>query len=233
MELRIDPRRAVRRLFALAVLLIAAHLAVMYARFVLGHGRLFGLTAKFDVNNEMSAPTFFSVLLLLACAATLVVVAQMPSNSASDRRHWNGLAAIFLFVAFDEYASIHELWIAPMRHFLPDKGVLHFGWVVPYAILVLVVGILYLRFVLRLAAPTRGLVLTAGCLYLGGALVLEMLGGWYFSQVSGRENLQYMTIVAGEELLEMSGAILFLHALLDLLRRRIGSGSTVIRFGPT
>jgi hypothetical protein len=229
--MRIEPRRVALALFATAVALLGAHLAVMYSRFVLHHGQLLGLVDTFNLNVENNVPTFFSAFLLLACAVALAVVARMPAHTPSDRRHWNGLGLIFLFLALDEDASIHELLINPLKRVLPEEGILHFGWVVPYAILALVIGLLYLRFVLRLPAPTRGLTIASGCVYLSGALVFEMIGGWYLSEVSGWMNFPYMTIVAAEEFLEMCGAILFLYTLLDRLRRGLGGQPLVIRFG--
>ncbi len=230
MEIRIDPRRTAVALFAVAVALILMHFAVMFSRFVLHHGQLLGLVDTFNVNVENNVPTFFSALLLFACAVALALVARLPENSASDRRHWNGLGLVFLFLALDEDASIHELFIDPLKHFLPEQGILHFGWIVPYAVLALVLGLLYLRFVLRLPAPTRGLTIASGATYLAGALVFEMIGGWYISDVSGWQDFPYMTIVAGEEFLEMCGAILFLYTLLDRLRRGLGGKPLALRF---
>jgi len=230
MEIRIEPRRAALALFAVAVMLLAAHFAVMFSRFVLHHGQLLGLVDTFNVNVENNVPTFFSAFLLFACAVALAVVARMPDNSASDRRHWNGLGLIFLFLALDEDASIHELFINPLKYVLPDHGILHFGWIVPYAIVALVIGVLYLRFALRLPEPTRSLTFAAGSTYLAGAFVFEMIGGWYISEVSGWMDFPYMTIVAGEEFLEMCGAILFLYTLLDRLQRGLGGEPLRIRF---
>jgi hypothetical protein len=229
MELRIEPRRAALALFAIAVALVAAHFAVMFSRFVLHHGQLLGLVDTFNVNVENNVPTFFSAFLLFTCAVTLAVVARMPGNSASDRRHWTGLAVIFLFLALDEDASIHELFINPLKYFLPAEGVLHFAWIVPYGVLALVIGLVYLRFVLRLAEPTRSLTVASGFVYLTGAFVFEMIGGWYVSEVSRWQDFPYMTIVAGEEFLEMCGAILFLYALLDRLQRGLGREPLAIR----
>jgi hypothetical protein len=230
MELRIEPRRAALTLFAVAVTLLGAHFAVMYSRFVLHHGQLLGLVDTLNVNVENNVPTFFSAFLLFTCAVTLAVVARMPGNSAGDRRYWSGLGLIFLFLALDEDASIHELFINPLKYFLPDEGVLHFAWIVPYGILALVIGLLYLRFVLRLPEPTRSLTIAAGFVYLSGAFVFEMIGGWYISEVSRWQDFPYMTIVAGEEFLEMCGAILFLYTLLDRLQREFGGETLRIRF---
>ena len=221
MELRIDPRRTALSLFAVAVALIVAHFAGMYSRFVLGHGRLLGLVDTFNVNVENNVPTFFSTFLLVACALVLAVIARLPANGSRGRRYWGWLAILFMLLALDEDASIHELFIKPVQYFLPVEGALHFAWVVPYGILALLVGLLYLRFVLGLPEPTRRLTIVSGSIYVTGALVFEMIGGWYISEIAGVQDFPYAIIVAGEEFLEMCGSILFLYTLLDCLNREL------------
>jgi hypothetical protein len=231
MELRIDPRRTAAALFAAAVTLILLHIGGMYSRYVLGHGRLLGMIDTFNVNYENNVPTFFSALLLVSCAVALAVAARLPSNTVRDRRYWGWLAVIFAFLALDEDAAIHELWIEPLHLFLPASGPLHFAWVIPYGIALLVIGALYLRFVLALPDPTRVLAIASGTLYLGGAFVFELIGGWYISEVSGRVDFPYSMIVAGEEFLEMCGAILFLYTVLDHVERKLQGEPLAVRLG--
>lgn len=226
MELRIDPRRTAAALFVTAVTLVLLHVGGMYSRYVLGHGRLLGVIDTFNVNYENNVPTFFSALLLMSCAAALAVAARLPDAAPRERRYWGWLALIFVFLALDEDAAIHELWIEPLHYFLPVSGPLHFAWVIPYGVALLVVGLLYLRFVLGLAEPTRMLAIASGTLYLGGAFVLEMIGGWYLSEVSGTVDFPYSMLVGVEEFLEMCGAILFLYTILDLHERRL-RGETI------
>jgi hypothetical protein len=101
---------------------------------------------------------------------------------------------------------------------------MYFAWVIPYALAVLVIGVLYLRFVWSLAARTRALFICAGSVYLAGALGFESVGGWYFSLHGEIEDLTYSLLVAAEEFLEMSGIILFIYALLDYLRDQLAGG---------
>jgi hypothetical protein len=217
MELRIDPGKTAVLLLLVAIVLIAMHLGGMVSRYALGHGSLLGLVDTFNVNVENNVPTFFSAFLLLACAALLAVIARRPGLTGRDRRYWGWLAVIFLFLALDEDASIHELWMAPIEYLLPTDGLLHFAWVIPYGLGAMVVGLLYLRFVFQLPEPTRRLTIAAGGLYLAGALLFEMIGGWYLSRVAGYMDFPYMMIVAGEEFLEMCGSILFVYTLLGYL----------------
>ena len=221
MELRINARKIALTLLVIAILLTAAHLGGMTARYVLGHERLLGLIDTFDVNIENNVPTFFATFLLVSCAALLAVIALQPAVAAREAAYWRWLCLIFLFLAVDEDASLHELLIEPIQRHLPLDGPLFFAWVIPYGLGVLVVGLLFLKFVLRLPARTRRFVIAAGGLYLAGALGFELIGGWYLSEYGESENMPYSLLVAGEEFLEMSGTILFLYALLDFLGERL------------
>lgn len=221
MEFRINARKVAWSLFAVAVLLIAAHVGGMIARHVLGHGQLLGLIDTFNVNYENNVPTFFSTFLLVSCAAVLAVIANQPAVAAREAAYWRWLCFIFLFLAVDEDASLHELLIDPIQRHVPLDGPLYFAWVIPYSLAVLVVGLLFLKFVLRLPARTRRLVIAAGGLYLAGALGFELIAGSYLTAYGESEELRYSLLVAGEEFLEMSGIILFLYALLDFLGERL------------
>jgi len=125
-------------------------------------------------------------------------------------------------MSVDEASSIHELAIRPLRSALGvQAGVLYFTWVVPAGAAVLLVGIAYLRFVLHLPAATRRLFVIAGGVYVGGALGLELIGG-YLASHHGGEGLAYLAEVTIEETMEMSGAVLFIHGLMGHIRRELG-----------
>lgn len=231
MELRIDPAKVAAVLFAVAIALVACHFAGQFSRYFLGHGQLLGLVDEFNVNVENNVPTFFSALLLVACSATLFVIAREPSLPRRDARYWGWLGVIFLFLAMDEDASLHELLTRPMDYILPEHGVLHFAWVLPYGLAALVVGLLYIGFVLRLPDPARWRVIIAGSVYLSGAFGFELIGGWYISSRDNVQDFPYMVIVAAEEFLEMCGSIFFLYTLLGYLADRLRGAPLALRIG--
>jgi hypothetical protein len=223
MEFRIQPRKIALSLLTFAILLVVAHIAGAISSHVYHHEQVFGLIDTFDLNVENNIPTFFSTFILVAASALLAVIAGI---STADRYsgHWKWLAIIFLFLGVDEDASLHELLIVPVRDHLSVAGPLYFAWVIPYGLAVLVIGLLYLRFVWSLPVRTRWLFIVAGSIYIGGAIGFESAGGWYFSLHGEVEDLPYSLLVAAEEFLEMSGIILFIYALLDYLRERLAGG---------
>jgi len=219
-EFRIDARKIAASLMLIVVLLLLAHVAGCIARYLLHYDQGFGLIDTFNLNFENNVPTFFAAFMLLASAGLLAVLARV-SAKGEGAGHWTGLAILFAFLAVDEDASLHELLIDPLQQVLPATGPLYFAWVVPYGLALVIVVLLYARFILSLPAQTRRQFVAAAGLYVAGALGCELAGGWYLSRHDGEENFAYSMLVAVEETLEMSGLVAFIYALLDHLRGRM------------
>jgi hypothetical protein len=227
MELRIEVRKVMLALYLTIGALLVLHVTENYLRLVRGHRQLLGLVGSFDMNWENNIPTFFSVSLLLACAALLFAVAAIPEHAARNRKYWRWLSLVFLLLALDEMASLHELWTDWIHWIVPMGGPFYFAWVIPAGLGVVVVGLLYLRFVLRLPVRTRWLTIASGALYVGGAMGMEMVGGSYLWANDEDSNFTYALIVAAEETIEMCGSSLYVYTLLDYLR----SSLPAARFG--
>jgi hypothetical protein len=133
---------------------------------------------------------------------------------AGDRyaAYWLGLAAIFFCLSVDEAAGIHELAGDPLVRALNLPRWLWAGWVLLGGLFVLVVGLVYLRFLLDLPAKTRAHILVAGALYVGGAVGMETFASEHLYR-DGADLLYKLAMVAPEEFMEMMGIVLFLYAL--------------------
>lgn len=79
--------------------------------------------------------------------------------------------------------------------------------------LVIVVGLLYLRFVFHLPPQTRNLFITAGALYVGGSVLLDAVSANQWDQ-DDAISFRYLTIGTLEELCEMLGVVVLIYALL-------------------
>lgn len=214
-------RQVVGALTLLASVLLAANLVVAVADYMTAYNlkAISRLVKIFSVDRELNAPAFFSTGILVFSAALLAIIAFFKQRQLAPYRwHWAILAMGFLFMAFDEMASVHERLIEPMRAVLGKEqlGVLYFAWVVPAIGLVLLLGAAFARFWWNLPRRTRLLVGVAAALYLGGAIGIELLDGNY-AEIHGKKNLTYMIFSTVEETLEMAGIIVFIKALLDYI----------------
>jgi hypothetical protein len=173
------------------------------------------LVRLFDINGEGNIPSWYSSSALLACAFLLALIAAQKKRT-QDRflSHWVGLAIIFVYLSMDESAAIHEMAIKPVRAALDTDGFLRFAWIIPGSVAVLLFVLIYARFLASLPSRLRAQFLIAGALYVGGAIGMEAISG-YYATVEGRDGLMYMLVTAAEEAAEMAGVVVMIHALLS------------------
>ena len=156
---------------------------------------------------------------LLICAALLFVIAQARRvRGRPDWRPWLGLAVLFVLLSLDEMASLHEMASGTLRRLFHLEGAFYFAWVLPAGVGLILLGLLYVRFLWRLPSRTRSLFLAAALLYVGGALGMELVGGALVTQY-GFHDIRYFWAATVEEFCEMMGVVVFIFALLDYLRR--------------
>jgi hypothetical protein len=210
-----SPRSFAHAMGVVIVVLVCANIARLILRFGFGYDYLMGLGDLLDFHQEGNIPTFFSVSLALFSVILLTIIAIDARHRASpDARYWFVLAGGFLFLAYDEAFQVHEKLMAPMSALLGESrsNLLHFSWVVPAGIAVILAIMYFLRFLLRMPIATRRRLLTAGMLFVGGAIGLELIGGAYFASYG--DTLGYHLLVMVEEGLEMAGLATLIYALL-------------------
>jgi hypothetical protein len=179
-------------------------------------------TKLFDVDFERSIPTWYQTTTLFLCAIPLALIALAKYRQQDRYRyHWAGLAVLFVLLSIDEMNSIHEKAGSVLRSKLGLTGFLRNAWVILAAIFVVVFLVVYLDFIRHLPRHTLYLFVVAGCLYVGGALVFQMVGS-YWNDKHGQENLVYLVQTTIEETLEMTGILVFLFALLRYIQTNVG-----------
>lgn len=239
--LTVDPGRIIRFLAAVAAILIVLSIAGQVVKFVTGHDTAKEFIPLFHVGTEGNITTYFSVVLLLGAAAVLGWIGwavrcagEEESGMGGAARYWLGLAALFGYLSMDEASALHERLIVPVRELLGVGGLLSFAWVIPGMAVVILLGGLYVRFILRL--PRRTLVHfgLGAALYLGGAIGMELLGGAHY-EVYGDQTVVYSALTTVEETMEMAGVVVFIRGLLlhaqehaHGLRIRIAGGASAL-----
>jgi hypothetical protein len=229
LDLAIRPNGVFRFLLTCIIVLIFADSIATAVRHSLGEkNRLLQL---FDLGGELSIPTYFSSLMLLAAGCLLGLIAlEHTVRERGWRLHWTLLALGFLWLSFDEAVSIHEALNPAARIRLGMSILGGAAWTVVAAPVVSVVAALYLPFLLRLPRRYMHLFVVAGLIYLGGAMGADLVGHWLVKpHYGGMSWPSYITVVV-EEGCEMLGIACFIYALLGYLaelgtmvRLRIGA----------
>lgn len=228
---QLKPLKTSAILAGIAVFFVIISTSIWYfpTRFKWNVGKWFDL---FFIDREKNFPTYYQVLLLLCCSVLLFFIASLRKNHPQAYYpHWIGLAIGFLFMSCDEFIMLHEMLIKPSDQLLGRhrSDFLYFGWVVLGIILVLILLVVYAKFLVHLPRRTMWLCIASGVVYLGGAIGMEMVGG-YVVKVFGEMTKQYVIAATIEESLEMAGMILFIYTLLDYIQRQFDS--IQIRFKP-
>ena len=170
----------------------------------------------FDLNSEASFPNWFSTVQLFAVAVCLGFQAAIERVRGAASLAWWGLAAIFVVLSFDEAVDLHgllrDITGSPI---IPGTKSMWFNWVVQGSVIFVAVAAVYVRWVLALPSKTRNFFILAGAVYTFGALGLEMVGGIVVDDTF--LNATYLYVSTAEEVMEMTGILIMLYAVLQHL----------------
>lgn len=216
-DIKIKSSKMIKILAGCIIILNICNMLVLFFKYYLGHVNVFGFIRQFNLDLEANIPTYFSSLLLLISSCLLYsIAAALKSRGDKYTTHWFCMAIIFLFLSIDEVSSLHEMLIAPLNRGYDLSGFLYFSWVIVGFVAVIVMAIFYLRFLLALPNNTKINFIIAAGVYLGGALGIEMVGGYYSSNYD-TPSFVYQLITTLEETMEMVGLLIFINALIDFL----------------
>ncbi|MDQ3393231.1 MAG: hypothetical protein M3512_03835 [Bacteroidota bacterium] len=126
----------------------------------------------FNFNGEGNFPAFYSVLAISFASLLLLIVGLLKKKEkVRDANYWLALSGIFVFLAFDEAAEVHERFNKSTRAIVPEAGydLFYYALVIPYAIFALVIAFAFLRFLTRLPRKTPISFLVAGAVFVTGA----------------------------------------------------------------
>lgn len=212
----IRPSVIVGVLFAVVIGFALVDLTAQYARyFPFDFPLRWRIDRLFHMGREANIPAWFSTILLMAAALLLATIALAKHTEAKENYiYWGVLSLTFLYLSMDEAAVIHEEIGDIIAQRFPSS-LFASGWFVAGGIVVLVFAIFYLRFLLALPLRTKVLFLVAGLLFVGGAIGVEFLATPYENDRPA--DFGFAILVVIEEVLEMSGIIVFLYALSGYL----------------
>lgn len=217
-EIRISPKMVFWILSGATLLLAAASLYCQYI-YYFKQADLTKTIALWDVDTELSLPSIYSVFLLFTdCLLLALITIAKKKEKATFLGAWIFLTLGFLFLTFDEGATIHEKLMTPVQQRLGDDlpSYFYFTWVIPALAAIIFLGFLFLKFLKSLPTKARVGFFLSAAVYLGGALGMELVGGSYASEY-GLDNFNFNLLTTVEETLEMLGASLFIRTLLTYI----------------
>jgi hypothetical protein len=182
----------------------------------------------FNMDADKNIPVYFYVFLLIigTLLTSSITLVQIRQNSP-QKYGWIVLTLIVFAMSIDKAVRFHDYLIHFIQRILTRNiaGII----IYPLAIVLLIVGlailVLLVKFLRDLPENTRKSFIIAACVYLSGALVLEMIGSSFYDY-SGQNNLVYDLLTIVEESMEMVGIIAFIKVLIKFM----GSANLQISF---
>ncbi len=210
----VEPGRLVAGVALVAFVLLLIHSVLTVYHYRVEELEWIPWRQLFDVDEENNIPTWFAGFLLGVTAFWVWVVGDAKRGS-SDRwwMHWKLLAGGFLLLSLDEIAGLHET----------VNTVIDVTWAIPGGILALLIGLMFFPFLWSLPAGTRTAFIVAGCIYVGGAVGVEIIG-----EPMGSDTMTYNLTTVVEEGMEMGGVILFLATLLRYTARQQNDSEEIL-----
>jgi hypothetical protein len=214
----VAPRALVRALWTVVLVVLAIGIGQIAFAGLFPDTKWAKYSMLVALDAELSLPAWFSAMLMAAAAALCFVASRFAqARDPANRRGWLALSLIFVYLSFDEAASIHERVSWEVQAAFNLRGVFYFAWVLVAAPLIVLLVVLLHRFLLRLPSPVGLRVFLAGVVFVVGALGCEMIASALVERGVG--GFWYWTEVIAEEGLEMAGLVLFVAAILDYLAR--------------
>jgi hypothetical protein len=205
----VDPDALRRRLLLGVAIVAMLGLAIELIHLRMHDELVEVLLEKLSLSYEGNLPTWWSSALLLGNA---VAAGAIATRRPPQALHWWGIAAVAGWMSLDETAELHE----HLGGLFGTGGVLYYDWVIPAAVVLVALALVFVPFMRALAPATRMRLVIAAAIYVSGALVMELPLGWW-TEHHGSDGLGYALIDWLEETLEMVGASL---ALVALVRHR-------------
>ncbi len=188
-------------------------------------GRFFELSL-FKLDKKITISTSYASFLLFMCSILIVTILYLKKKE-EDRfiPHWIVLAVIFLGLSLSKMISFHTFVFGLARSILSRIGLFIPSFAVGLT-LILIFILFYLNFYKSFQKHIKKIILFAGIIYVGGSITMEVLSG-FSMHYYGRQSLLYSIFSNVEELFEMTGAIIFIYALLlyiDIEKRSYKEG---------
>jgi len=179
---------------------------------------MFGIIPLFNADSERNLPTLFNFALLMFSGIMLTRICLRVSGSRIGViLPWAVLAGGFYFMSLDEVFCFHERMNDPVRKILGGNlpSVFHFPFVIPAMVLVALLAVFFWSFLGSLPVHIRRIFQCSAVVYLSGVIGVEMIEGYVYEAMNGKNNLIYAMLANVEEALEMFGLIIFINGLMN------------------
>lgn len=212
--------RVLTVLIAVIMGLVFVHLLLQYLNLNVYHelnGQVFEISNRVDFDDEVSVPTWYSQLILLAIAVASWIAAYLQKNRFA-RQLWVIIGVIGVAMSLDEGASIHEFVLQTVHLLFFQEAaptVSSNAWLILLPFVGVIAALLLWFMWQHIPKRTIGWFIVGGTIFMLGAVFIDIL-----TNSSGANNFyEKGLLVAIEESFELLGSSVILCGIIDYLQR--------------
>ena len=184
----------------------------------------------FNISQEISLPTLYATLLWAFAVVLLAIITHARKRARSSHGYWLALTLISLYLLIDESVMLHEKLGELYSGAEKLSPFLYFDWVIPYGVLVIIISVIFYRFILALPPRIRFLFVLAGSTFVLGALGIEVISARHYVMY-GRDSFYWLLLVPIEEALEQTGLVIYIYGLLLYIGTELNGLSIEVQSG--
>ena len=132
----------------------------------------------FNIDQEANIPTWFTAGVALYLAMMASMIASAVKSQSKSAWSWRGIALMGIYIAMDEVAGFHELAIDPIRDNWEISPWLYQSWVIPAMAVVIIIALVYIRFLWKLPVYTKVYLILGALIYIAGGVGVQSVGGF-------------------------------------------------------
>jgi hypothetical protein len=234
-SLQFRASRLIQMLCLITAILVLLNTIIGVARYYFDVESVLGFSGrKLILDQEANIPTWFQSVLMLSCALLLAATSQaVRKMKGRYSAYWAALSVVFLLMSLDEVAVIHELTGLKLGRYLGVGRLFYHTWIIPALAFLFVLSVVYFKFILSLPRKIAFIFVLAGCIFVGGSVGMEMIGGVFYASRDLQFTFGNFVMTTIEETMETSGLIVFIYGILQYLTMLQATGTRPDQVSPS
>jgi hypothetical protein len=230
-NLTCTPKGITSYLLSITGILLTANFFVVHRKLVAPDPVLRGFRAAFYFGGEANFPSFFTALLIFACALILWKASELPMNSKRESSCFRMLSVFVLLLTLEHFFGVHELFFDATGQVLGIAFSQYFQltWFIISALFFLAISVCIVVGFLFLPARLKVNFFTSAILYASGVIVRTVIQPSIHVAATYKDVFISLTETFSL-LLQMIAVISFLHVLLSFYLMHVKSPDIRLTF---
>ncbi len=225
MKINFPEKKFIISLFSITLTLAILSILGTGIEILFGAWKIMGINYLFNFGSEQNIPTIFTTFLFLL-AALLQFFIYLNTKKSRISRYWIGLFLLFIYLAIDEVCVVHERILRTAKQIFSSAN-FNSHFIIMATVFIITVIFLFYRFLFLIPKKYLLIAILSAIVYLVGAVGFEVISIFYLKTSKGGFILEMISTI--EELLEITGIILYISFILKYIKNELDEQGLIIK----